>query len=501
MSASIGYQKIAVHGSPYLYDTSTNALIQVPKQAYQILDEYFRIGATRLKKHFREILPAESISSAISFIIRAKRESGLFRPFPRQDYSSLLDRGELERSLSTQLRTLILNVTEQCNQRCKYCTYASKHEGKRFQNNPFMDWKIAKMSIDYFLARADGRKAPKIFFYGGEPFLAWSLVQRCIQYLRRQARPGSMEIAINSNLTLLNEERIDYLVGTDTGLIVSVDGPAEIHNRARVFRNGRGTHARVLENLDRIRQKDPDYFSRKVAINCTFDPADSIGDIFRYFSGELWSSLSVQLRLVKKTGDDSNLYCPGDIEKNKQQLEGLIDLNLKSLNQKGSFNYRLFHDILREVFAVLSQRRIGEPSLKKRPNRICIPGVDNLFVSSTGGFFPCEKFRLAEFDIGNCSNGIDAQKVRELLKAYIRLCEKLCQECWAYRLCSHCFLDALEGGRISKPKKMAACQKEKERLTRDLERFIYIWENEPKPAWAKEESLHFLVRKNQEREL
>ena len=39
MSASIGYQKIAVHGSPYLYDTSTNALIQVPKQAYQILDE------------------------------------------------------------------------------------------------------------------------------------------------------------------------------------------------------------------------------------------------------------------------------------------------------------------------------------------------------------------------------------------------------------------------------------------------------------------------------
>ena len=52
--------------------------------------------------------------------------------------------------------------------------------------------------------------------------------------------------SITTNGTLLDEDKLDLLSGYDVSLKVSVNGPAELHDRNRVYRDGSGTFAAVI---------------------------------------------------------------------------------------------------------------------------------------------------------------------------------------------------------------------------------------------------------------
>lgn len=67
------------------------------------------------------------------------------------------------------LENLILNISHECNMRCKYCFADHGH----FQSKAaLMSKKIAKDSIDYWFEHLDkSRKRTSITFFGGEPLL------------------------------------------------------------------------------------------------------------------------------------------------------------------------------------------------------------------------------------------------------------------------------------------------------------------------------------------
>lgn len=64
------------------------------------------------------------------------------------------------------MENLILQVTKQCNLRCKYCAYSGNYYN-RTHTSERMSFETAKRAIDFYLERSDKADKLCLSFYGG----------------------------------------------------------------------------------------------------------------------------------------------------------------------------------------------------------------------------------------------------------------------------------------------------------------------------------------------
>ena len=140
----------------------------------------------------------------------------------------------------TELKSLILRLTEECNLACDYCYADAKPGGVR------MDPETACRAVE--LACPPGGRL-RVQFTGGEPLLAWETVCAVAAYGRSTHRRLSM--AIQTNGTGLTEERCRALLAMPCAVGVSLDGPGEL-NACRRFPGGEASYAAALEGIRRL---------------------------------------------------------------------------------------------------------------------------------------------------------------------------------------------------------------------------------------------------------
>jgi uncharacterized protein len=70
----------------------------------------------------------------------------------------------LDQIIVDGLQNVTLEVTEQCNLRCKYCIYQENHTEYREFGNRTMQWETAKAAIDYLRAHSGHTETPHIGF-------------------------------------------------------------------------------------------------------------------------------------------------------------------------------------------------------------------------------------------------------------------------------------------------------------------------------------------------
>ena len=75
-------------------------------------------------------------------------------------------------------------MTQQCNLRCEYCAYSGIYDN-RTHSNKRMSFETAKKSIDFFLDHSRDSESIAFGFYGGEPLLEASLIEKCIDYINK----------------------------------------------------------------------------------------------------------------------------------------------------------------------------------------------------------------------------------------------------------------------------------------------------------------------------
>lgn len=140
----------------------------------------------------------------------------------------------------SELRSLILRLTEDCNLRCAYC-YADASPG-----GETMAPETACRAVE--LACPPGGRL-RIQFTGGEPLLAWDTVSAVAELGRRTGR--RLSLSIQTNGTLLTEERCRALLALPCGVGVSLDGPGAM-NGCRRFPQGSPSHEEALEGIRRL---------------------------------------------------------------------------------------------------------------------------------------------------------------------------------------------------------------------------------------------------------
>jgi uncharacterized protein len=157
----------------------------------------------------------------------------------------------------TPIRQFILKVYSRCNLACDYC-YVYRMADQSWQDRPLrMSPEIVRLAADRIAEHARRHQLPRvgIVLHGGEPLLAGPKFFATIASTLRQRLPRSTEatLTVQSNGVLLDEALLDVLGEHDVSVAVSLDGLPHVHDRHRLYPNGRGSYADVARGLNLLR--------------------------------------------------------------------------------------------------------------------------------------------------------------------------------------------------------------------------------------------------------
>ncbi len=124
----------------------------------------------------------------------------------------------------------IVVVTLRCNETCVYC-HASRADLSATHTD--MTPELAERTVDMILRSTN--PGVTIEFQGGEPLVNFPVVKHLIEYaLEKNKTAGKdLEFTMVSNLSLLDEEKLAYLLDHKVQICTSIDGPAHLHDKQR----------------------------------------------------------------------------------------------------------------------------------------------------------------------------------------------------------------------------------------------------------------------------
>jgi uncharacterized protein len=186
------------------------------------------------------------------------------------------------------LQTLVLNLTNQCNLSCQYCYEFGADKVATPEGKPkFMDFETAKASVDFLLQQSAGRKSIHVTFFGGETLMNFPLLKQVVTYANRQAADNGRHIdfSLTTNATLLTPAIIEFLSTNRIGVTVSMDGNKEMHDKLRVFANGRGSYDIIAP---KVRELIQNHRTRPIAARVTLTSGvTDVVKIFRHLKQDL----------------------------------------------------------------------------------------------------------------------------------------------------------------------------------------------------------------------
>jgi len=191
----------------------------------------------------------------------------------------MLTKADVIRCFDSRRLELILFPTERCNFRCTYC---------------YEDFAVGRMrpAVVNGVKNLISRRAPQLdslelTWFGGEPLLAMPIIEE-ISGQAAGAVSLNSGLRYTGNMTtngyLLNHERLRRL--TDLGIRrfqISLDGPADVHDRSRLRINGRGSFNEIWQNLLMARDSAMP-FEILLRIHVTPETASTVPDLITSLS-------------------------------------------------------------------------------------------------------------------------------------------------------------------------------------------------------------------------
>lgn len=149
------------------------------------------------------------------------------------------------------LQLILLRVTSLCNLNCSYCyVYKTGYRNSLANQPKFID-------VSTVLALAKQLKEIKLFYndlsiclHGGEPLI---LGKEKLEFiLKTLSNVSPVSLSLQTNATLITNEILDLLYKYNCSIGVSLDGEEFVHNKNRVYKDGRGTFLDSKKGLDLI---------------------------------------------------------------------------------------------------------------------------------------------------------------------------------------------------------------------------------------------------------
>ena len=255
------YSKPFIHlfetqGGKYIFDVNTNMIIKTKNETFSLLERLLNSNNennnTELFNEYGNNKDIKKLKSCR--FLSSKKVKEIEHP-----YGDIL-----EYYMSNNLSMVILQLTQQCNLRCLYCTYSGSYTN-RTHKNVRMNFETVKKGIEFLIDNSKDKDEICIGFYGGEPLLEFELMKKSILYTKQITEGKETYFSFTTNGTLFTKDIIEFLMLHDVHIVISLDGPKEIHDKNRKFAvSGCGTFEQVVKNLEFFKENYP---QTKIAFN------------------------------------------------------------------------------------------------------------------------------------------------------------------------------------------------------------------------------------------
>ena len=483
-------------GRYFIYDVNTNAIFEVDRQFYDLIDEVdwspvlpgsvapaqpVLRGSPSAPPTEERVLAAQEVLAALETYNNLYGAFSAHRP---RQIKFPIEPSQLPRVYPEVVRHLILCVTESCNLRCTYCTYSGTYQHNRVHSNKMMSEETALRGVDFLMAHSgyllDHTEDPLYLgFYGGEPLLNHALIASCIRHLDTTypARRARVLLSMTSNLTCATPAVLRFLADNEIELTVSLDGPDAIHNRYRKTHSGGGSVSQVRHNLEWLRDNAPEYYSAHVAFNAVLTPPFDLPHVVEFFeTDELVRGHRVALALVN-TYDTMFLESVGlsdwDWKTYEAQMAELRRRFIAGICSRAHIPNGPLESLFGGQLATIVDRDVYPLTDTIYPGGTCLPGCQRTFVSTDGRFYTCEKVN-EHLLIGDLSADYSYIPIGELIAKFEELGKDLCTNCWACRLCGNCFATVLNGNDLDRDRMIQSCSSKKKAINQALEDYAEI---------------------------
>jgi len=170
--------------------------------------------------------------SRYSDLFTVLKENGFFVKRDLNESDLMLQHRENMFSAKSSTLKIVIMPTTDCNARCQYCI------GKgNFRET--MTLETAKKVVEFIVGEAEGYKAIRLDWYGGEPLIKKDLITYICDEIQQSLPNVTLTSVITTNLVLLNEELIDVAIKSwhIKKVNVTIDGDEFEHNSRKKYLN------------------------------------------------------------------------------------------------------------------------------------------------------------------------------------------------------------------------------------------------------------------------
>jgi len=178
---------------------------------------------------------------------------------------------------------LLLPVGDRCNLSCRYCYEDPRRVGMG-KGTPLMSVEALHVLMDKVLATV--QPPFKIYLHGGEPLLrGLPFFTELVRRVRRHPWGDRIGLGVQTNGTLIDDQWAAFFASEGVNVGLSLDGPADIHDRNRRTETGRGSHARVIKGLELLQRHGVPYGVITVLTGAVADQDGAATAVLDYFRG------------------------------------------------------------------------------------------------------------------------------------------------------------------------------------------------------------------------
>ena len=378
----------------------------------------------------------------------------------------------------------IIVLTNRCNMACTYC---HAEVGSVRDHHLDMSEELAMKTIDFFFSIPPATSRHKtIEFQGGETLLRWDLMQKVMDYAMEKAREQEINLtfAIVSNMTVMTDEIAEEVKRRgNINLCTSVDGPAELHNKERVFPGGNPTYEQTMYWVERL--KDVHGLGTGMLPTCSTNHIGHEKEMVDFFTEE--ASGSMYVRTMNRTGyahkNDRYDSLGMSSEQSLEFWQKSLDLTLEKAKRGELVKEHSTIQLLKNMLNVKSQYMC-----MRSP---CGAATSQLTVGESGTIHACDAGRSIDMLVlGNVMEhtyeDIINSDIAQALRSVSRETMPKCNTCAFSPYCQYCFVKAanVEGSPITKIPMDHQCETFITMIPHLFKKFLDKEEAEVLSSWA-----------------
>jgi His-Xaa-Ser system radical SAM maturase HxsB len=325
----------------------------------------------------------------------------------------------------------IITPTLRCNQKCIYCHSSAASSSDVSKD---MDVETAKKTLEFIFQTPS--QAITIEFQGGDTLMNFEVFKFIVKTAKEMNKKHQKKIrfSIVTNMTLMTDEYMEWLVKENVDICTSLDGPKKVHDANRKYETGAGTYDDVVKWIRLAKEKyDKKVSALMVTTRHSLPYWKEIIDEYVRLGFE-----NIQIKEMNKLGFAENVW-----REIGYTSEEFMDFWKKSVDYIFELNRKGIR--IRERYVKLVLQKImttRDPSFLDFRSP-CGAGIGQLAYDHKGDIYSCDEARGKDlFRLGNVFDDDYAKvmkntKTKNLVSASINS-DFICDACVYKPFCGLC---------------------------------------------------------------